>query len=242
MGASSGSPSGTKVLVQDPARYNTMSTEQAWLTNPVTVGGSWGSRHTVDLDVKRLAWGTAASQGASASSAGGPKVFMGKQSDAYVSNNYTVELDIYDGKAYVKKKVWDRNDCGVTVTGGGGRTYPPDGNDPRAIDCAEYGDGDGNFYVATWYALAEADPGSMSGGVWHHFRAVKQDNPDGSVVLTGYRDGRQLVQATENTGAYDPQTNPNGRAGVDPLVGGREGWRSNASNWEMDNFDVARAP
>jgi hypothetical protein len=247
------SPSGTNVLEQDPARYNTMSTEQAWLHDQVTVGGSWGSKHRVDLNVKRIAWGTDAL--ANSSWAGGPQIFMGKQSAAYGSNDYKVELDICsstpqpcvdtggnDGKVYVKKKTWDENWCGTTLSGGG-KTFPPTGpKDPRATDCDVYND-DGNYRVASWFILASASPGSMRGGDWHHFRAVKQDNADGSVQLTGYRDGVQLVSATENTSPYDAETNPSGQAGnTPPLRGGREGWRSNGSHWHMDMFDVTVTP
>ena len=54
--------------------------------------------------------------------------------------------------------------------------------------------GEGYSYYGTggtWYNLKTVSLPPASFGQWHTFSAVKQDNPDGSVLLTGYRDGVQ---------------------------------------------------
>jgi hypothetical protein len=97
------------------------------------------------------------------------------------------------------------------------------GKDPRAVDCGAGG---------TWYLLAEAHPGLPSFGAWHRFTAIKRDNPDGSVTLIGLRDGKELVRYTERPGSIS----------LGPLRGGREGWRSNAIDWRMDDYTVTVSP
>jgi len=200
----------------DPIDYNASGTMQAWLHNPLTVNGSWGSAHRVDIRVKPIKWGLTAQ--ANCSWAGGPKIFMGRPQDVYETSTYTVELNICEGHAYIQKKVWGNNDCG---------------KDPRAVDCGAGG---------TWYNLKTVSLPPASFGQWHTFSAVKQDNPDGSVLLTGYRDGVQVIQMGENPQPYNASTNPQGRAGSAPLLGGREGWRSNMSDWLMDSYNVTVTP
>jgi hypothetical protein len=146
-------------------------TWQAWVHNPITVNGSWGTEHQVDIDVKLMRWGTQARS--ICSWAGGPKIFMGRQADKYETSTYTIELAICDGSAHIQKKEWGNDMCGI---------------DPRAVDCGAGG---------TWYLLAQAHPGVPSFGVWHRFTGIKRDNPDGSVTLIGIRDGVEILRYTE---------------------------------------------
>jgi hypothetical protein len=181
----SDSPTGTNVLVQNGARVDTMSTEQAWLHDPVTVDGSWSSEHRVDVDVKLVRWGSPAQS--NCSWAGGPKLLLGRPEDKYETNTYTVELAICDGSAHIQKKAW-----------------AVDGKDRRAVDCRAGG---------TWYLLAQTRPGVPSFGVWHRFTAIKRDNPDGSVTLIGLRDGTDVIRYTEQPGSISLGPLRGGREG-----------------------------
>lgn len=115
--ADASSPSGTKVLTEDPVDYNGSGTSQTWLHTPLG-----GTRHRVDISVKPIAWGSTAS--ANCSWAGGPKIFLGRQADVYETSTYTVEVNICDGSSHIQKKSWGVNDCG---------------KDPRAVDCGAGG-------------------------------------------------------------------------------------------------------
>jgi hypothetical protein len=183
----SDSPTGTNVPVQNGARVDTMSTEQAWLHDPVTVDGSWSSEHRVDVDVKLVRWGSPAQS--NCSWAGGPKLLLGRPEDKYETSTYTVELAICDGSAHIQKKAWAVDDCG---------------KDPRAVDCGAGG---------TWYLLAQTRPGVPSFGVWHRFTAIKRDNPDGSVTLIGLRDGTDVIRYTEQPGSISLGPLRGGREG-----------------------------
>jgi hypothetical protein len=198
----------------DPSDYNASGTMQAWLHNPLTVNGSWGSAHRVDIRVKPIKWGSTAQ--ANCSWAGGPKIFMGRPQDVYETSTYTVELNICEGHAYIQKKEWGNNFCG---------------RDPRAVDCGAGG---------TWYNLKTVNLAPASFGVWHSFSATDTNNPDGSVTLTGYRDGVQVISYTEC--AAQPCSDPLGPLPEPPLRGGREGWRSNMSDWLMDSYNVTVTP
>lgn len=169
------SPTGTKVLVQNPLRIDSTGTEQAWLHNPLTAAnGTWGSEHRADIHVKPMRWGATALS--HCSWAGGPKFFLGRPADKYETSTYTVELSVCDGKAYIQKKTWGTNECG---------------KDPRAVDCTAGG---------TWYNLKQVSIPPATFGKWHTFSAIKRDNPDGSVTLIGIRDGTELLRYTETVG------------------------------------------
>jgi hypothetical protein len=163
-----------------------------------------GSSQRVDIRVKQIKWGANAQN--ICSWAGGPKIFMGRQADVYETSTYTVEVNVCDGSAHIQKKSWGVDDCG---------------KDPAAVDCGAGG---------TWYLLASSHPGAVSMGTWHTFSGVKTDNPDGSVTLSGYRDGQLVV---------GPVTERAGQHSLGPLRGGRVGWRSNAADWHMDSFRVS---
>jgi hypothetical protein len=201
------SPTGTNVLTQPAADYDSSGTSQAWLHDPVTLpDGSWGTEHRVDLVVMPVKWGSTAQ--AKCSWAGGTKIFMGRQADVYETSTYTIELSTCAGHAYIQKKSWGINDCG---------------KDPRAVDCGAGG---------TWYNLNTVNVQPAAFGQWHTYTGIKRDNPDGSVTLIGLRDGVELLRYTEV---------PNDiRLG--PLRGGREGWRSNMTDWHMDSYDVRASP
>jgi hypothetical protein len=184
----SNSPSGTNVLVQDQARVDSISTEQAWLHSPLTASdGTWGSEHRVDVVVKPVRWGSVAQS--ICSWAGGPKIFMGRPIDAYETSTYTIELSICGGHAYIQKKSWGIDDCG---------------RDPRAVDCGAGG---------TWYNLETVNVAPASFGVWHTYTGIKRDNPDGSVTLIGLRDGVELLRYTEVPGSISLGPLRGGREG-----------------------------
>jgi hypothetical protein len=169
--ADASSPTGTSVLTQAASGVDSSGTWQAWVHNPLTVNGVWGSQHRVDLTVKPIRWGSQAQ--ANCSWAGGPKIFMGRQADVYETSTYTIELSICEGHAYIQKKSWGINDCG---------------KDPRAVDCGAGG---------TWYNLKTVNIPPAAFGVWHTYTGIKRDNPDGSVTLIGIRDGVELLRYTE---------------------------------------------
>ena len=68
----------------------------------------------------------------------------------------------------------------------------------------------------------------------HTYTAIKHDNPDGSVTPIGLRDGVELLRFTEHAGGL-PANSP-------VLRGGREGFRSNMTDWNLDSYDVTVTP
>ena len=81
----------------------------------------------------------------------------------------------------------------------------------------------------TYYELA---PGEISGypipfGTWQHLQASIQDNADGSVTITMWRNGAKLLSATDNGLGCAPITAPGG-----------VGVRGDNDDFNIDNFVV----
>lgn len=81
----------------------------------------------------------------------------------------------------------------------------------------------------TYYELG---PGEASGypipfGTWQHLAASIQDNADGSVTITMFRDGTKLLSATDNGTGCAPITNA-----------GSVGVRGDNADFNIDNFIV----
>jgi hypothetical protein len=83
----------------------------------------------------------------------------------------------------------------------------------------------------TYYELGQ---GELSGypipfGVWQHVAATIQDNADGSVTITMYRNGTQLLSATDTGVGCAPIT-----------AAGSVGVRGDNDNFNFDNFTVTQ--
>ena len=71
-------------------------------------------------------------------------------------------------------------------------------------------------------------------GVRHTYTGIKHDNQDGSLTLFVLRDGVELLRFTEHAGSL-PANSP-------VLRGGREGFRSNMTHWNLDSYGVTVTP
>lgn len=79
----------------------------------------------------------------------------------------------------------------------------------------------------TYYMLA-GTPNAIPFGAWQHVRGSVQNNPDGSVTIQAYQEGRLILQAIDtNVGC------PAIRAA------GRVGMRADNAEWFMDNFRIS---
>jgi hypothetical protein len=82
----------------------------------------------------------------------------------------------------------------------------------------------------------------VSFGRWYHITATAADNPDGSVTITTYRDGVQLIRAVDRgrgstvRGAGDGQPLADPAA---PITGpARLGIRGDNADFNLRNYSV----
>jgi hypothetical protein len=139
------------------------------------------------------------------SSWGGFKFYLRRERGVTESPFYTAEPYIYDGHAYIQKKCLGDTGGGNYSTGG------------------------------TYYLLASKSGFGVPLGSWRRIAATARTNSDGSVTISLFRDGVQLLQAVDRGVRSDG-------TGCPPLRAGRVGFRSDFFRYYLEGFNVTQLP
>jgi hypothetical protein len=187
------------------------NTQRWWETT------SYPGNVRVQMDVRPMGWDSYAP---SISSWAGFTFYLNRDANTGDGASfYDFSPYVYDGHMYIEKKCW-----GVV-----------DPNNPLATDVRNSGG-----LVWTYYLLKASHPEPSpnpygSSKQWHTFAADAITNADGSVTIIGYRDGAEVIRATDTFGL----------TGCRPITGKSTqlfGFRSDGAIYHSDNFEVTQLP